>query len=87
MNDVPSYKRRNPGVQLPNGAPPKVVATVNIVMLEDGNVQAQAQVPNRQVFLMMMEVSKFDIERNLVEQAKANAMLPPAGLELPNIRG
>jgi hypothetical protein len=62
-------------------APVAAVAKIEIVLLSNGKVQAQASVPGREALLMMMETAKYDLERLLYEKEKAAA---EQQIEIPN---
>lgn len=49
-------------------ASPPIVASIHIHMTADGNVMAKCEVPNRQVLVMMLELTKLDMNQRM--QAK-----------------
>ena len=62
-------------------------AEIRIVMMQDGNIQCQAAVPDRRIFLMMMEVAKADMERVLHQQeAQKKVQLPPPGMNVLRVK-
>lgn len=65
-------------------------AEIRIAMGPDGQIRATCTVPNRRIFLMMMETGKFDLERKLYEQeqeAKTKVVMPPVGIDVSQLRG
>jgi hypothetical protein len=63
---------------IPNGKPVGVVGRVEVIMTEDGKVHVQAQVPNRELGRMMMNMASAQMELNLFaqEQAKKVQVVP-----------
>ncbi len=71
-----------------NGQGPQPVATIVIAMLPDGNIQYQAKVPNRQIFMMMMGMAQADLERSLyAQEQQAKVAVAPPGFDITKLRG
>lgn len=64
---------------------PPVVAEIRIFLRADGNIGCAQKGADRKMFLMMMEVAKFDMERLLKEREASLApavQLAPPGMEV-----
>jgi hypothetical protein len=73
-------------IHVPNGEQPQVIGMVQILLIKDaqGNevTQAKCEGINRAKFLMMMELTKVDLERQLHAQEQQKVVPPPPGLRI-----
>lgn len=74
-----------PGI---NGTPPRIVAKIEIVLIDDGSaggINVAAQVQSRAQFLMMMEEAKVHVLDQMCAAAAQKVVMPPPGLHIPRV--
>jgi hypothetical protein len=65
-----------------NGQAMPVIGRIEIIMTANGNIQAQFQVPNRQLMNAMMETAKQDILEKLKKAEKQKVVVPELRIDL-----